>query len=243
MGRFTSSANVGSGIVVSPAPPNGLALSCAARHRRGPGPKRGLPEGYTGLMARWKPRQLQRRVGQRCKASAGGAQRGARSVKPRPSATHNLAPGIAQTPRCGCRPGDGTPCAGARTAAVAQNRECQRSRRGLPGSSHAPKGGATGPGRNGPDPLEGVRAPKTDPSAMPAERDAVTRPTLLDDRDLRCPRRWHQRAGREAVQRMAAKLRPRVMLPRYVSSSAAHMAEARGRQLQRLVGRQASIAT
>ena len=36
---------------------------------------------------------------------------------------------------------------------------------------------------------------------------------------------------------MAAKLRPRVMLPRFVSTSDARAAEARGRQLQRLVGR------
>jgi hypothetical protein len=41
-----------------------------------------------------------------------------------------------------------------------------------------------------------------------------------------------------AVQRMAAKLRPRMMLPRCVSSEAARAAEARGRQLQRLVSRQ-----
>ena len=39
---------------------------------------------------------------------------------------------------------------------------------------------------------------------------------------------------------MAAKLRPRVMLPRSESTSAARAAEARGRQLQRLVGRRAS---
>ena len=39
---------------------------------------------------------------------------------------------------------------------------------------------------------------------------------------------------------MAAKLRPRVMLPRRVKSRAARIAEARGRQLQRLVGRRAS---
>ncbi len=39
-----------------------------------------------------------------------------------------------------------------------------------------------------------------------------------------------------AAQRTAAKLRPRVILPRYVSISAARTAEARGRQLQRLVG-------
>src|SRR3972149_6522511 len=36
---------------------------------------------------------------------------------------------------------------------------------------------------------------------------------------------------------MAAKLRPRVMLPRSVLSKTARGAEARGRQLQRLVGR------
>jgi len=38
---------------------------------------------------------------------------------------------------------------------------------------------------------------------------------------------------------MAAKLRPRVTLPRCVSSTVIHPAEARGRQLQRLVMRQA----
>ena len=43
---------------------------------------------------------------------------------------------------------------------------------------------------------------------------------------------------RRTAQRMAAKLRPRVMLPRCVSSTAARTAEARGRQLQRLVGQQ-----
>jgi len=40
---------------------------------------------------------------------------------------------------------------------------------------------------------------------------------------------------------MAAKLRPRVILTRFVSSTAARAAEARGRQLQRLVGRQATL--
>ena len=40
-----------------------------------------------------------------------------------------------------------------------------------------------------------------------------------------------------ATQRMAAKLRPREMLPRFVSSTAGRASEARGRQLQRL-GRQ-----
>jgi len=35
---------------------------------------------------------------------------------------------------------------------------------------------------------------------------------------------------------MAAKLRPRVTLPRFASSMTARPAEARGRQLQRLVG-------
>ena len=43
-----------------------------------------------------------------------------------------------------------------------------------------------------------------------------------------------------AAQRMAAKLRPRVMLPRRVSSTATRAAEARGRQLQRLVGRRSA---
>ena len=42
-----------------------------------------------------------------------------------------------------------------------------------------------------------------------------------------------------AVQRTAAKLRPRVILPRSASSMTARAAEARGRQLQRLVGRRA----
>ncbi len=40
---------------------------------------------------------------------------------------------------------------------------------------------------------------------------------------------------------MAAKLRPHEMLPRSVSSTAARAAEARGRQLQRLVGRPARV--
>ena len=44
-----------------------------------------------------------------------------------------------------------------------------------------------------------------------------------------------------AVQRMAAKLRPRVMLPRAVWSTTAGAAEARGRQLQRRVGRHSSL--
>src|SRR6266478_3107199 len=41
---------------------------------------------------------------------------------------------------------------------------------------------------------------------------------------------------------MAAKLRPRVMLSRRVSSTTARAAEARGRQLQRLVGQRAPVA-
>lgn len=40
-----------------------------------------------------------------------------------------------------------------------------------------------------------------------------------------------------AAQRLAAKLWPRVILPRIVASKASRMAEARGRQLQRLVRR------
>src|SRR3990172_4193749 len=42
-----------------------------------------------------------------------------------------------------------------------------------------------------------------------------------------------------AAQRTPAKLRPRAMLPRSVSSKTARATEARGRQLQRLVGRRA----
>jgi hypothetical protein len=38
---------------------------------------------------------------------------------------------------------------------------------------------------------------------------------------------------------MAAKLRPRVILPRFVSGTAARVAEARGRELQGLVMRHA----
>jgi hypothetical protein len=45
-----------------------------------------------------------------------------------------------------------------------------------------------------------------------------------------------------ATQRMAAKLRPRAMLPRLVTSTANRTAEARGRQLQRLVGPPACLA-
>lgn len=40
---------------------------------------------------------------------------------------------------------------------------------------------------------------------------------------------------------MAAKLRPRVMLPRLASTSDARAAEARGRQLQRLVGQHCDL--
>lgn len=40
-----------------------------------------------------------------------------------------------------------------------------------------------------------------------------------------------------AAQRMAARLRPRVMLPSCSYAEAARTSEARGRQLQRLVGR------
>ena len=36
---------------------------------------------------------------------------------------------------------------------------------------------------------------------------------------------------------MAAKLRPCMILPRFVPASDAHVTESRGRQLQRLVGR------
>ena len=42
--------------------------------------------------------------------------------------------------------------------------------------------------------------------------------------------------SRDAAQRMAAKLRPRVIVPRAASSNAARAAGARGRQLQPLVG-------
>jgi hypothetical protein len=34
-----------------------------------------LPEGYTEWMARWKPRQLQRRVGQRCEVKHASGER------------------------------------------------------------------------------------------------------------------------------------------------------------------------
>jgi len=67
---------------------------------------------------------------------------------------------------------------------------------------------------------------------------------LVRARD-RCERKEHYnekvfqpgKLESHAAQRMAAKLRPRVMLPRRVSSTATRAAEARGRQLQRLVGR------
>jgi hypothetical protein len=42
---------------------------------------------------------------------------------------------------------------------------------------------------------------------------------------------------------MAAKLRPRVSLPRLVSIPDARAPEARGRQLQRLVGRRVALQT
>jgi hypothetical protein len=49
----------------------------------------------------------------------------------------------------------------------------------------------------------------------------------------------HDSPAVTAAQRVAAKLRPRVILPRCMSSMAARAAETRGRQLQRLVGRHA----
>ena len=44
--------------------------------------------------------------------------------------------------------------------------------------------------------------------------------------------------AKPAAQRMAAQLRPRVMLPRCVPTTVTRKAEARGRQVQRRVGRQ-----
>jgi len=46
-----------------------------------------------------------------------------------------------------------------------------------------------------------------------------------------------------SAERMAAKLRPRVILPRRISSTSTRAAESRGRQLQRLVGRRLARAT
>jgi hypothetical protein len=56
-------------------------------------------------------------------------------------------------------------------------------------------------------------------------------------RDSADPTSTPRRLGSEAAQRMAAKLRPRVMLVGLVLSTSTRAAEARGRQLQRLVGR------
>ena len=46
---------------------------------------------------------------------------------------------------------------------------------------------------------------------------------------------------RHAAQRMAAKLRPRVMLPRFLPSTACRVTEARGRQLHSLLGGVGSV--